>query len=205
MKRYPAIFLDRDGTINEEMGYINHIKRFKIFPFVAESIKNLRASGYKVIIVTNQSGVAREYFTEELLKEVHQNLIDYLIKNETKLDGIYYCPHHPTEGRGEYKLDCNCRKPKTGMIEKAVKEHDIDLYSSYIIGDRFKDMVFAKKLNMKSGFVLTGYGKGEYEHQSYTWQFVPDLIANNLKEISLKIISSHDKSNKTREKYCSLT
>jgi D-glycero-D-manno-heptose 1,7-bisphosphate phosphatase len=197
VNKHSAIFLDRDGTINEEMGYINHIERFKVFPFVAESIKNFRENGYKVIVITNQSGVAREYFTEQLLKEIHNNLNEYLIKNETKLDGIYYCPHHPTEGKGNYKLNCNCRKPKTGMIEKAVKEHNIDLNTSYIIGDRFKDMIFAKKLNMKSGFVLTGYGKGEYEHQSYTWQFMPDLIAKNLKEISLKIKVFNHKINST--------
>ncbi len=190
MNKYPAIFLDRDGTINEEMGYINHIERFQIFPFVAESIKIFRENGFKIVVVTNQSGIARGYFTEELLNEVHKNLNKYLQKNGTKLDGIYYCPHHPTEGRGKYKKDCNCRKPKTGLIEKAVKEHNIDLSSSYMIGDRFKDMIFARNLKIKSGFVLTGYGKGEYEHESQNWTFMPDIIANNLKEISIKIVNS---------------
>ena len=190
MNKYPTIFLDRDGTINEEMGYINHIERFKIFPFVAEGIKTFRENGFKVVVVTNQSGIARGYFTEELLNEVHKNLIEYLRKNGTKLDGIYYCPHHPTEGKGVFRQDCNCRKPKTGMIEKAVKEHGVDLNSSYVIGDRFKDMIFARNLNIKSGFVLTGYGKGEYEHESQNWTFMPDIIANNLKEISIKIVNS---------------
>ena len=190
MNKYPAIFLDRDGTINEEMGYINHIERFKIFPFVAESIKSLKENGFKVVIVTNQSGIARGYFTEKLLNEVHQKLIEYLEKHKTKLDGIYYCPHHPTEGEGIYKQKCNCRKPKTGLIERAVKEHNIDLSSSYMIGDRFKDMIFAHNLNIKSGLVLTGYGKGEYEYDSKNWMFMPDIIAENLKEISIKIINS---------------
>jgi D-glycero-D-manno-heptose 1,7-bisphosphate phosphatase len=190
VNKNPAIFLDRDGTINEEMGYINHVERFQIFPFVAESIKSFRDNGFKVVVVTNQSGVARGYFTELLLKKVHQKLIEYLEKHKTKLDGIYYCPHHPTEGKGIYKQKCNCRKPKTGLIERAVKEHNIDLSSSFMIGDRFKDMIFARNLNIKSGFVLTGYGKGEYEYDSKNWMFMPDIIAKDLKEISLKIIDS---------------
>ena len=190
MSKYPAIFLDRDGTINEEMGYINHIDRFNIFPFVAESIKNFRDNGFKIIVVTNQSGIARGYFTEELLNEVHQNLINYLNENGTKVEGIYYCPHHPREGKGKYKKDCNCRKPKPGLIERAIKEHDIDLKKSYMIGDRFKDMEFARNLNITSGFVLTGYGQGEYEHQKKAWSFMPDIIAENLKEMALKITNS---------------
>ena len=188
MGKYPAIFLDRDGTINEEMGYINHIDRFNIFPFVAESIKNFRDNGFKIIVVTNQSGIARGYFTEELLNEVHQNLINYLNENGTKVEGIYYCPHHPREGKGKYKKDCNCRKPKPGLIERAIKEHDIDLKKSYMIGDRFKDMEFARNLKIKCGFVLTGYGQGEYEYQKKSWFFMPDLVAKNLKEMSIKII-----------------
>ena len=187
MGKNPAIFLDRDGTINEEMGYINHIDRFKIFPFVAESIKIFRKNGFKTIVVTNQSGVARGYFTEELLNKVHTKLANFLEENGTKLDGIYYCPHHPSEGTGRYKLECNCRKPKTGLIEIAAQEHDIDLKKSYMIGDRYKDMKFAQNLNIKSGFVLTGYGKGEYEHQKQTWSYMPDIIAKNLKEMAQKI------------------
>ena len=190
MDKYPAIFLDRDGTINEEMGYINHIDRFKIFPFVAESIKIFSNNGFKTFVVTNQSGLARGYFTEELLEDVHKKLIDYLLENGTKLDGVYFCPHHPTEGIGKYRKNCNCRKPKTGLIEKAVKEHDIDLKNSFMIGDRYKDMKFAKNLNLKSGLVLTGYGKGEYENQRQTWSFMPDLIANDLKEMAQKITLS---------------
>ncbi len=191
MGKYPAIFLDRDGTINEEMGYINHIARFKIFPFVAESIRILRDKGFKIIVVTNQSGIARGYFTEKLLEKVHQNLKIYLTENETRVDGIYYCPHHPKEGKGENKKNCNCRKPKPGLIERAAKEHDIDLKKSYMIGDRFKDMEFAKNLNIKCGFVLTGYGQGEYEHQKSSWSFMPDLIAKDLNEMAIKIADPH--------------
>jgi D-glycero-D-manno-heptose 1,7-bisphosphate phosphatase len=187
MNNNRAIFLDRDGTINEETGYIDHVNRFKIFPFVADSIKMFRKKDFKIFVVTNQSGIARGYFSEEVLNEIHKKLLNYLSENGTSIDAIYYCPHHPTEGKGKYTIDCNCRKPKTGMIDQAVKEYDIDLSNSYMIGDRFKDIQFAKSLNMKSGFLFTGYGKGEYEYLKNSWNFMPDLIAENLKEMAKKI------------------
>jgi D-glycero-D-manno-heptose 1,7-bisphosphate phosphatase len=171
-----AIFLDRDGTINEEMGYINHPDRFIIFPFVAESIKIFNKLGLKVIVVTNQSGVARGYFKESLVKELHEGLQKKMNNEGAKIDAIYYCPHHPKEGQGKYKFDCTCRKPKPGMILKAIEEQEIDINNSYMIGDRYKDILFAKNLNIKSGFVLTGYGRGEYTFDKDEWEYKPDFI-----------------------------
>ncbi|GAG85104.1 unnamed protein product [marine sediment metagenome] len=182
-----AVFLDRDGTINEEMGYINHPGRFIIFPFVVESIRIFNRLGLKVVVVTNQSGVARGYFEESLVLELHQKMISELAANQAQIDAIYYCPHHPKEGTGRYKIDCECRKPKPGMIQKAVKEHDINLHSSYMIGDRYKDVVFAKNLEIKSGFVLTGYGRGEYTYQKEQWKIIPDFIGENLLDIAQQI------------------
>lgn len=177
-----AVFLDRDGTINEEMGYINHLSRFKMFHFVPEAIKIFNTAGYKVIIVTNQSGVARGYFKEELVKEVNAALIKEVEKASARIDKIYYCPHHPVEGLGTYKKDCPCRKPNTGMIEKAAKEFEIDLSASYMIGDRYKDILFALKAGLKPIFVKTGYGLGELAYQSSTWDKQPFYIAEDLFE-----------------------
>ena len=185
----PAIFLDRDGTINEEMGYINHLDRFIVFPFVAESIRLFNNLDLRVIVVTNQSGVARGYFPEDLVIKIHDHLNSQLNQSGAHLDAIYYCPHHPTEGKGKYRKDCNCRKPKPGMVEKAFKDFDIDLSRSYMVGDRYKDMQFARNLKMKSAFVLTGYGKGEYEYQRNTWKFFPDIIGDNLLSVATKIKS----------------
>ena len=112
-----AVFLDRDGTINEEMGYINHPKRFIVFPFVAQSVRIFNDLGLKVIIVTNQSGVARGYFSEMLVNELHQKLIENIMNEGAKIDAIYYCPHHPIEGKNKYKLDCACRKPKPETVK----------------------------------------------------------------------------------------
>lgn len=190
-----AMFLDRDGTINEEMGYINHPNRFIVFPFVAESIRIFNDLGFKVIVVTNQSGIARGYFSESLVQKLHKNLQDKLMKENAKIDGIYYCPHHPKEVQEKYKMDCDCRKPKPGMILKAVKEHEIDLGLSFMVGDRYKDILFAKNLKIKSGFVLTGYGRGEYEYDKDKWKSEPDFIGENLldvaRQIELTLNNSH--------------
>lgn len=182
-----AVFLDRDGTINEEMGYINHPERFIIFPYVAESIKIFNELGLKVIIVTNQSGVARGYFDESLVKELHKRLKNEMADKGAKIDEIYYCPHHPKEGQEQYKLDCNCRKPKPGMILKAQKDFEIDLNKSFMIGDRYKDILFAKNLNIKSGYVLTGYGRGEYKFDKDKWEYQPDFLGENLLDIAHQI------------------
>ena len=175
-----AIFLDRDGTINEEMGYINHASRFHVYEFVPEAIKIFNNLNFKVIVVTNQSGVARGYYGEELVHEVHKILENVLKKEQAEIDIIYYCPHHPTEGHGKYKKDCACRKPKPGMIEKAKERFNLDLSKSYMIGDRNKDIVFGKKLGLISGMVLTGYGLGEYTFQRNMWHVQPDFIEENL-------------------------
>lgn len=187
-----AIFLDRDGTINEEMGYINHPDRFIIFPFVAESIKIFNKLEFKVVVVTNQSGIARGYFSESLVNKLHDTLIAKMKDKGARIDAIYYCPHHPKEGKGKYKSDCACRKPKPGMVLKAAEEHNIDITKSFMIGDRYKDILFAKNLNIKSGFVLTGYGRGEYVYDREKWNYEPDIIGENLMDIARQIESGQN-------------
>ena len=189
-----AVFLDRDGTINEEMGYINHASRFIIFDFVPEAIKILNDCGFLIFVVTNQSGIARGYFSEDLLISLHNSLIAKVEKYQAKIDKIYYCPHHPKEGLQKYRIDCNCRKPKPGMIEQAKKEYSIDLENSYIIGDRYKDVQFGNNLGLKTIMVLTGYGLGEYTYQKNEWLTQPDFICNNLLDAANVIKSFQDKS-----------
>ena len=138
-----AVFLDRDGTINEEMGYINHISRFKIFDYTFSAIKILNNLNFKVIIITNQSGIARGYFQEEVLNQVHNELLNQANRNDAKIEKIYYCPHHKDGIVDKYKIDCDCRKPKPGMLHQAQKEFNITLEHSYMISDRYKDIQFA--------------------------------------------------------------
>jgi D-glycero-D-manno-heptose 1,7-bisphosphate phosphatase len=177
-----AVFLDRDGTINEEMGYINHLSRFKIFDYVSEALKIFNELNFKVIVITNQSGIARGYFDEQLLRQVHQKLLSTVEGNLAKIDKIYFCPHHPKEGSDPYKKKCDCRKPAPGMLAFAQKDFNINFKESYMIGDRYKDVLLGKNNGLKSIFLLSGYGKGEYEYQKESWQTQPDYIAETLLE-----------------------
>jgi D-glycero-D-manno-heptose 1,7-bisphosphate phosphatase len=186
-----AIFIDRDGTLNEEMGYINHPRRFRVFPFTAESIRIFNQLGYLVVVLTNQSGIARGYFSESLLKQVHSKLISDMKMEQARIDAIYYCPHLPGIAESPYSIDCDCRKPKPGMLHRAAKEFQIDLKSSVGIGDRYKDVVFAKENGMLSAMVMTGYGQGEYEYQRNEWSLFPDLVGETLLEVAQQIRNGH--------------
>ena len=177
-----AVFLDRDGTVNEEVGYVNHLERFTLLPRVGEAIRLLNQNGLKAVVITNQSGVARGYFPESLVHLVHQKMQDLLKKDGAHLDGIYYCPHHPDVGAPPYRQKCRCRKPEPGLIEEAVKELNLDLRSSYMIGDRGVDVEFAHRVGAKGILVLTGYGKGEWEYWGRQWKESPEYVAQDLFE-----------------------
>ncbi|UCD70771.1 MAG: HAD family hydrolase [Syntrophobacterales bacterium] len=175
-----AVFIDRDGTINEEMGYINHVDRFTLLPRTAKAIRLINANGLKAVVVTNQSGVARGMFPESLVGAIHQRMEELLRADGAHIDGIYYCPHHPDFGTPEYRKRCHCRKPATGMIERACSELGIDPKRSYMIGDRIIDVEFGHKIGTKGILVLTGYGKGELTYCNGQWKEKPDFIAQDL-------------------------
>ncbi len=179
---HKAVFLDRDGTVNEEAGYVNHLERFTLLPRVGEAIRLLNQNGLKAVVITNQSGVARGYFPESLVSLVHQKMQELLKKDGAHLDGIYYCPHHPDVGAPPYRQKCRCRKPEPGLIEEAVKDLDLDLRSSYMIGDRGLDIEFAHRVGAKGILVLTGYGKGEWEYWGRQWKESPEYVAQDLFE-----------------------
>ena len=179
---HPAVFLDRDGTINEEMGYVNHLERFVLLPRVGQAIRLLNENGLKAVVVTNQSGVARGYFPESLVHQIHHKMQDLLKTEGAQIDGIYYCPHHPEAGNPPYRQKCRCRKPAPGLVEEAVKDLDIDCSKSYVIGDRGLDIEFAHRIGAKGILVLTGYGKGEWEFLRDQWSVKPDHVAPDLYE-----------------------
>ena len=156
-KQNAAVFLDRDGTINEEVGYLDSIDKLKLFANTADAIKMINKSGMKAVVITNQSGVARGYFSEELVEKVH-TLIQKILKSKgASIDAFYYCPHHP-EGDGIYQQSCTCRKPETGLLMAAAQDMDIDLTCSYVVGDMVKDIQAAGKVGAKGILVKTGYG-----------------------------------------------
>jgi D-glycero-D-manno-heptose 1,7-bisphosphate phosphatase len=175
-----AVFLDRDGTINEEMGYINHLDRFVLLPSAAAAIRSINESGLKAVVVTNQSGVARGYFPKELIDQVHQKMSDLLEKEGALLDGIYTCTHAPPS-KGE-SGGCGCRKPKIGLMKQAAQELSLDLEKSYVVGDRFKDVEMARNAGAKAILVLTGYGKGEIEFLGPSSKVQADFVAEDLAE-----------------------
>lgn len=187
MKR--AVFIDRDGTISEEVGYINHPSRFRLFTYAASAIKHLNENGWLAILVTNQAGVARGYFSEEMIQTVHSAMTADLESTGAKLDAIYYCAHHPSVGELPYRFDCDCRKPKPGLISRAARDFEIDLNHSWMVGDRYSDVELARNAGLKSAFVLSGYGRGEWEHQRKCWTEKPDLLAENLFEAVQLIVS----------------
>jgi D-glycero-D-manno-heptose 1,7-bisphosphate phosphatase len=183
-----AVFIDRDGTISEEVGYINHPARFRVFPYSGAAIKLLNDSGWLAVVVTNQAGVARGYFTEDMIHTVHHRLALNLEEQDAKLDSIYYCAHHPSVGEPPYRHDCDCRKPKPGLILRAASELEIDLKQSWMIGDRYSDIELARNSGVNSAFVLSGYGRGEWEHQRADWKHQPDLVAEDLLEAVQMIV-----------------
>ncbi|MBV8857926.1 MAG: HAD family hydrolase [Acidobacteria bacterium] len=185
-----AVFIDRDGTISEEVGYVNHVSRYRVFPFAAAAVRALNEAGWLAVLVTNQAGVARGYFEEEMIGRVHGVLAEELEKGGARLDAVYYCPHHPSVGEPPYRLDCDCRKPRPGLIKRAAEELGIDLTRSWMVGDRYSDTELARNAGTRAAFVLTGYGRGEHEHQSQAWKHRPDLVAENLLEAVKEIISS---------------
>ena len=176
----PAVFLDRDGTINEQCGYINHISRFILLPGVGEAISLLNKNNHIVVVTSNQSGVARGYFPIELVKEIHELMEMELAKNNAYVDRIYFCPHHPDGVVHEYTRQCSCRKPNIGLIKKAKAELDIDIEVSYVIGDRLLDIEFAHNANIPGILVLTGYGKGELEYTVPHKEKKPAYVAKDL-------------------------
>jgi D-glycero-D-manno-heptose 1,7-bisphosphate phosphatase len=178
-----AVFLDRDGTIGEELGYVNHIDRFQIFPYAAEAIRQLNRANIPVIVVTNQSGIARNIFPESLVHEVHKKMVAELAAGGAWIDAIYFCPHKSEDA-------CECRKPNPGLLERAAREHALDLSGSWIVGDRYADLEMGHAAGTRGILVMTGYGRGEYELHRDTWPRQPDILAENLKDAVLKILKN---------------
>jgi len=186
--QHKAVFLDRDGTICEEVGYIDSIERLRLIPRSAEAIRLLNERGFKVVVVTNQSGVARGFFPESFLEELHAELKRRLQEEGAHLDGIYYCPHHPDEGKAPYLGVCDCRKPASGLLQEAARDLALDLSSAYVIGDHFSDVECAQGVGAQGILLLTGHGRQTLA-QKESWIRAPAFIAPDLFEAVNWILS----------------
>jgi len=151
----PGVFLDRDGTVIRDPGYLTRSEQIEVLPRVPEALRLFRQHRLTVAVITNQSAVARGFLSERQLEEIHRELKRRLAESGAFLDGIYYCPHHPTEGHAPYRISCECRKPNTGLATRAAAELDLELGRSYVVGDQWTDMELAFRIGAK-GFLIGG-------------------------------------------------
>jgi D-glycero-D-manno-heptose 1,7-bisphosphate phosphatase len=185
-----AIFMDRDGTLSHEVGYVNHLSRFRLYPWAVEAVKLINRSGYLAVVATNQAGVARGYFPESLVGEVHASLVSTMERGGARLDAIYYCPHHPSTGEPPYRQDCDCRKPRPGLLRRAEADLGIDLGGSWVVGDRPGDLELAWSVGARGALVKSGYGIGTLAHDAPRFKRQPDLIADHLLDAVLAIVQT---------------
>lgn len=172
----PAVFLDRDGTIIEDVGYLDAIERIALFPWSIDAIRALNRSGFPVVVVTNQAGVARGFFSEAVVAHVHRALDVQLAAGGARIDAYYYCPHHPEGSVVEYRQACDCRKPGCGMIQRAARELGLDPARSVVVGDTVRDVGAARAAGARAILVRTGLGRQAADDRGVE----PDAIVDNL-------------------------
>ena len=154
-----AVFLDRDGTINEEVGYLDSADKLMIYPEAFEAIRLINESGMKAVVITNQAGIAKGLFTEDFVRDIHDRIQTRLLEQGAHIDRFYYCPHHPTDGLDPYRKICPCRKPAPGLVQQAARDLGLDLARSYIVGDRYRDIEAGHRAGTRGVLVMTGYGR----------------------------------------------
>jgi D-glycero-D-manno-heptose 1,7-bisphosphate phosphatase len=175
-----GVLMDRDGTICEEVGYVDRVDQIRLLRNSAEAIRKVNEAGLQAVVVTNQAGVAHGHFDESLIADAHERLRALLAEQGARLDGIYYCPHHPEIGDARYRRDCDCRKPGPGMLWRARDEMGIDLSGSYMVGDRFNDLQAGATAGATPILVLTGFGRDEVEYHAGRPELQPAYKARDL-------------------------
>ena len=155
----PAVFIDRDGTIIEEAGYLDRLDRIAFFPHAVDAVRLLKRAGFAIVVVTNQAGVGRGLYAEQVVHDTHAVIAARFAQAGVVIDGFYYCPHHPEATVPRYRMTCNCRKPAAGMLRKAAADLDLDLARSFAIGDKWSDVQAGQAAGARSILVRTGYGR----------------------------------------------
>jgi len=177
----PAVFLDRDGVVIEDVSYLDTIDRLALFPWTIDSIRALNRAGLPVVVVTNQSGVARGFFSEAFVGDVHRELSARLAAGGARIDAYYYCPHHPDGRVPEYARACDCRKPSRGLIDRAARDLNLDPARSFVVGDKQSDIELARAAGARGILVRTGYGGAERPRPGGTvGEIEADAVVDNL-------------------------
>ena len=182
----PAVFLDRDGTIMDDPGYVHRVEDVAIYPWSADALRLLKRAGFAIVVITNQSGVARGLYPESAVHTVHAHLAEALARGGATVDGWYHCPHHADAVDEAYRLDCDCRKPKPGMLTRAAAEHGLDLARSVVVGDRWSDVAVARAVG--AGGVLVRTGAGAQEERTPEPGLTADAILPSLAEATSWIL-----------------
>lgn len=186
--RRPAVFLDRDGTLIEEAGYLDRLERLVFFPYAIDAVRLLNRAGFAVVVFTNQAGIARGIVKPAFVEEAHAHIAARLSRGGARVEAFYHCPHHPQGIVEEFRAACECRKPKPGMIRRAAADLSIDLARSVTVGDRWQDVEAGLAAGTRGILVRTGYGKQEEQKPR------PDLasvdVADNLIEAAFCILTS---------------
>lgn len=172
-----AVFLDRDGTLLEEGNYVSDIRNVVFFPYTVDAVRLLNQSGFAVIVITNQSGIARGIVKETFVAEAHTFIDRRLAEGGAHVDRYYYCPHHPEGTIAEYSRECECRKPKPGQLLNAAADLDLDLTRSFVVGDRWSDVEAGEVVGGRGILVRTGYGMHAEQHSRASAIVVDNLIA----------------------------
>ncbi len=183
-----AVFLDRDGTLIEEVGYLDRPERVQLYPWAGDAIRALNRAGIRLVMVTNQSGIARGFFDEHMVQRIHGRIAELLARGGAHIDAYYYCPHHPDGKVAAYARACDCRKPGRALVDRAIAEFGIDPAQSFAVGDRWFDVALARTVGAKGVLVRTGYGA--MEALTPTAHLVPDAVTDNLAGAASWILSS---------------
>lgn len=182
----PAVFLDRDGTIVEESGYLDRLERLVFFPFSVDAIRVLNRAGFAVVVVTNQAGIARGIVRESFVGEAHRHIAARLEAGGAHVDGFYFCPHYPSGVVEQYRTACDCRKPQPGMLRRAATDLDLDLARSFVVGDRWHDLAAGQAVGARGVLVRTGLGvKDEAAPDA---SVTPAAIVDNLMDAAAWIL-----------------
>lgn len=185
----PAAFVDRDGTLIEEVGYLSRIDRIAPFPWSVDAVRLLNRAGFVVVVVTNQAGVARGYFDEAFVRETHRVLGERVAAGGGRIDGFYFCPHYPDGQVEAYRRRCECRKPKPGMLLQAASDLSLDLARSFLVGDRWLDIEAAHAAGARGVLVRTGYGAVDADQPKPGLE--PALVAANLMDATSWLLREH--------------